>query len=41
MSGDRERFIQAGMNDYVTKPIDMDRLLGIIHNSVNKESSSN
>jgi PAS domain S-box-containing protein len=41
MSGDRERFIQAGMNDYVTKPIDMDRLLGIIHNSVNKESPSN
>ncbi|MFW6236169.1 MAG: response regulator, partial [Desulfovibrionales bacterium] len=26
MKGDRERFLTAGMNDYVTKPVDFDIL---------------
>jgi len=27
MRGDKEKFLQAGMNDYVTKPVDLDNLL--------------
>ncbi len=30
MLGDRDRCIAAGADDYVAKPIDLDRLLGII-----------
>jgi two-component system cell cycle response regulator DivK len=28
MSGDRDKAIEAGCNDYDTKPVDLDRLLG-------------
>ncbi len=28
MSGDRDRALEAGCNDYDTKPVDLDRLLG-------------
>ncbi len=30
MAGDRERALEAGCNDYDTKPIEFDRLLGKI-----------
>jgi hypothetical protein len=30
MKGDRERFIAAGMDDYLTKPIEMDRLVEVL-----------
>ncbi len=30
LKGDRERFLQAGMDDYVSKPIEPDKLLSVI-----------
>jgi CheY-like chemotaxis protein len=30
MKGDRERLIAAGCDDYVAKPIDVDRLLEVV-----------
>ncbi len=30
MSGDRESFLSAGMDDYVAKPVDNDELLDVI-----------
>ncbi len=32
LKGDRERFLQAGMDDYISKPIEPDNLLSIIRN---------
>ncbi|MGB0977846.1 MAG: response regulator [Croceimicrobium sp.] len=32
MDGDRERFMEAGMTDYLTKPIDISALNAIIEN---------
>ena len=41
MAGDRERFLNAGFNDYVTKPIlDETVLLDIIKRWVNQSASS-
>jgi len=34
MSGDRERYIDAGMDDYVSKPIEMRALLSALHRVV-------
>jgi signal transduction histidine kinase/DNA-binding response OmpR family regulator len=33
MKGDRERCIEAGMDDYISKPIDRDRLLAIVEHT--------
>jgi signal transduction histidine kinase/DNA-binding response OmpR family regulator len=31
MKGDKERFLAAGMNDYVSKPLDRDKLIAVIN----------
>ena len=33
---DRQRAVDAGMNDHVAKPIDVDRLMTVLHNILNK-----
>ena len=38
MAGDRERAIEAGANDYDTKPIDLPRLLGKIEAQLKTEA---
>lgn len=36
VTGDREKFLDSGMNEYVTKPIDEKLLLDLINNYINK-----
>ena len=36
MSGDREKFLAYGMDDYMDKPVDKDELLQIIERNVSK-----
>ncbi len=36
LKGDRERFLQAGMNDYLAKPVDLDDLLAALAGATGK-----
>jgi CheY-like chemotaxis protein len=36
MSGDKERFLDAGMNDYVAKPMSVGELLRVVQNMTNR-----
>lgn len=36
MTGDREKFLNAGMNEYLTKPINLPKLIGILGEFLNK-----
>jgi two-component system, sensor histidine kinase and response regulator len=38
MQGDRERSLAAGMNDHVTKPIDINDLVNLIHDLIVPET---
>jgi two-component system, cell cycle response regulator DivK len=40
MSGDREKAMEAGANDYDTKPIELPRLLEKIQTLLNKEAAA-
>jgi len=39
MKGDREKAISAGASDYITKPVDPERLLSVMHVWMHKQSS--
>ena len=39
MAGDRQRTIDAGCDDYDTKPVEFDRLLEKIHSLLNRKAS--
>ena len=39
MVGDKEKFLAAGMNDYISKPVDMEVLKGVIEKVMSKEAS--
>jgi signal transduction histidine kinase/ActR/RegA family two-component response regulator len=41
MKGDREKAIEAGATDYVTKPVDPDKLLAIVHYWLTKAKGVN
>ncbi len=41
MKGDREKYLDAGMNDYISKPIDSEKLLAILEKWTKKPGSSN
>ena len=40
LTGDREKAIAAGASDYVTKPVDIDRLLAVIHSWLNPDRAT-
>lgn len=40
MAGDRERFLRSGMDDYVSKPVDMERLRQVIAANASRAPSS-
>ena len=37
MARDRDRGLAAGMNDYVTKPFDLDQLLAVLRRWIERE----
>ncbi|WP_408099254.1 HAMP domain-containing protein [Peredibacter sp. HCB2-198] len=39
MKGDREKCLEAGATDYITKPVDTDNLLAIMHKWMKKKTS--
>ncbi|HNX00186.1 MAG TPA: ATP-binding protein [Candidatus Cloacimonadota bacterium] len=41
MKGDRERFIEAGCNEYLPKPIDFDKLSRVIDNTLKHKMNNN
>jgi CheY-like chemotaxis protein len=36
MTGDKEKCLAAGADDYVSKPIDVDRLFDLLNKYINK-----
>ena len=40
MKGDREKALEAGATDYVTKPVDPDKLLAVVHRWLSKRASN-
>jgi len=38
MTGDKEKFLAAGMNDYIAKPVDLEALKAVINRVISKES---
>ena len=39
MKGDREKAISAGATDYITKPVDPEKLLSIMHHWMNEQKA--
>jgi CheY-like chemotaxis protein len=39
LSGDREKAIEAGCNDYISKPIKKDELIALIDKQINKKAN--
>jgi CheY-like chemotaxis protein len=40
MAGDREKFLEAGMDDYIAKPVDMQELMEVLQRSLDPSSRS-
>jgi CheY-like chemotaxis protein len=36
LKGDRERFLEAGMDEYLTKPLDKEKLASVLNNFLKK-----
>ena len=34
MAGDREKFLEAGMDDYISKPVEKDNLLAVLEKNL-------